>query len=67
MPLFSGRPEIGVVYSDYERMDDEGRPLPKGPRACIGAGLAVPLLIENFVSFPSASCGESVWSARYIR
>src|ERR1700682_5244811 len=26
MPLFAGRSEIGVVYSDYERMDGEGRP-----------------------------------------
>jgi len=54
MPLFSGRPEIGVVYSDYERMDDEGRPLPKGPTRMHRGRISGALLIENFVSFPSA-------------
>src|SRR2546430_12963038 len=31
MPLFAARSAVGVVYSDYERMDGEGAPLPKGP------------------------------------
>src|SRR5438309_462994 len=31
MPLFAARSEVGVVYSDYERMDGAGAPLPKGP------------------------------------
>ena len=30
MPLFAGHSEVGVVYSDYERMDGEGAALPKG-------------------------------------
>src|SRR6185437_8958866 len=30
MPLFADRPQVGVVYSDYVRMDEEGLPLPKG-------------------------------------
>ena len=29
MPLSAGRPELGVVYSDFERMDAEGNFLPQ--------------------------------------
>ncbi len=54
MPLFAGRPEIGVVYSDYERMDGEGRVLAKGPTHMHRGRVSGALLIENFVSFPSA-------------
>jgi glycosyltransferase involved in cell wall biosynthesis len=54
MPLFARRPEIGVVYSDYECMDGEGRPLPKGPTHMHRGWVSGALLIENFVSFPSA-------------
>lgn len=54
MPLFTGRPEIGVVYSDYECMDAEGRQLPKGPTRMHRGRISGPLLIENFVSFPTA-------------
>jgi len=50
MPLFQGRPELGVVYSDYERMDGEGHPLPKGPTHMHRGWISGPLLIENFVS-----------------
>jgi glycosyltransferase involved in cell wall biosynthesis len=54
MPLFTGRPEVGVVYSGYERMDAEGRPLPKGPTRMHRGRISGALLIENFVPFPSA-------------
>jgi glycosyltransferase involved in cell wall biosynthesis len=54
MPLFAGRPDIGVVYSDYECMDSEGRPLPKGPTCMHRGSVSGALLIENFVSFPTA-------------
>lgn len=54
MPLFTGRPEVGVVYSGYERMDGEGRPLPKGPTRMHRGRVSGALLIENFVPFPSA-------------
>ena len=54
MPLFTGRPEVGVVYSGYERMDGEGRPLPKGPTHMHRGRVSGALLIENFVPFPSA-------------
>jgi glycosyltransferase involved in cell wall biosynthesis len=54
MPLFQGRPDLGVVYSDYERMDGEGRPLPKGPTHMHRGKVSGALLIDNFVSFPSA-------------
>jgi glycosyltransferase involved in cell wall biosynthesis len=54
MPLFTGRPEVGVVYSGYERMDGEGRPLPTGPTHLHRGRVSGALLIENFVPFPSA-------------
>jgi glycosyltransferase involved in cell wall biosynthesis len=54
MPLFEGRPELGVVYSDYECMDGEGRALPKVPTRMHRGHVSGPLLIENFVSFPTA-------------
>ena len=54
MPLFAGRPQVGVVYSDYERMDQDGRPLPKGPTRMYRGRISAQLLIDNFVSFPSA-------------
>jgi glycosyltransferase involved in cell wall biosynthesis len=49
MPLFKGRPELGVVYSDYERMDGQGRPLPKGSTPMHRGWISGALLIENFV------------------
>lgn len=54
MPLFVGRPEVGVVYSDYERMDQDGQLLPKGPTHMFRGRVSGQLLIDNFVSFPSA-------------
>ena len=54
MPLFHDRPRLGVVYSDYERMDADGRPLPKGPVPLHRGRISGPLLIDNFISFPSA-------------
>lgn len=54
MPLFSGRPELGVVYSDYERMDGEGRPLQKGTIEMHRGWISGALLIDNFVGFPTA-------------
>jgi glycosyltransferase involved in cell wall biosynthesis len=53
MPLFSGRPELGLVYSDYERMDGEGRPLPKGALGMHRGWVSGALLVENFIPFPS--------------
>ena len=54
LPLFAGRPEVGVVYSEYERMDEAGHPLAKGPTRMHRGRVSGPLLIENFISFPSA-------------
>jgi glycosyltransferase involved in cell wall biosynthesis len=50
MPLFQGRPEVGVVYSDFERIDSEGNPLPKGPTHMHCGWVSGLLLIENFVA-----------------
>jgi len=54
MPLFAGRPEVGVVYSDYERMDADGRPLPTGVNRMHRGWVSGALLIDNFVPFPAA-------------
>lgn len=54
IPLFQGRPEVGVVYSDYERMDGEGRPLPNGPTHMHRGWVSSWLLIENFVPASTA-------------
>jgi len=53
MPLFE-RAEVGVVYSDFERMDDFGAPLPREPTRLHRGRVSGPLLIENFVGFPTA-------------
>jgi len=54
IPLFEGRPEVGVVYSDQEKMDYLGKPLPQAPMRLHRGWVSGPLLIENFVSFPTA-------------
>lgn len=54
LPLFSQRPQLGVVYSDYRCMDDRGGELPKGPTAMHRGRVSGQLLIENFVCFPTA-------------
>jgi glycosyltransferase involved in cell wall biosynthesis len=51
MPLFRGRPELGVVYSDYQCMDAEGRPLVKGVTPMRRGWVTGPLLIENFICY----------------
>lgn len=54
MELFAGRPEVGVVYSGYQRMDREGRPLPTEPTPMHRGWVSGALLIENFVPAASA-------------
>ncbi len=51
MPLFRGRPELGVVYSDYQCMDADGRPLVKGVTPMRRGWVTGPLLIENFIRY----------------
>jgi GT2 family glycosyltransferase len=54
MELFQGHPEVGVVYSGYEKMDGECRPL-ETPRTQMHRGwVSGALLIENFVPASSA-------------
>jgi glycosyltransferase involved in cell wall biosynthesis len=54
IPLFQSRPELGVVYSDYQRMDGDGRPISRGEIALHRGWVSGALLIENFVSASSA-------------
>jgi glycosyltransferase involved in cell wall biosynthesis len=51
MPLFRGRPELGVVYSDYQCMDADGRPLVKDVTPMRRGWVTGPLLIENFIPY----------------
>lgn len=54
LPLFDDRPQVGVVYSDYDCMDGEGKRLSKAPTFMHRGKISGRLLIENFVSFPTA-------------
>ena len=47
----SGVAEVGVVYSDYQCMDGEGRPLAKGLTRMRRGWVSGALLIENFVCY----------------
>jgi len=54
IPVFKGRPEVGVVYSDWERMDIEGRPVRKAPTVMHRGKISGTLLIENFIGASTA-------------
>ena len=54
MRLFAGRPEVGLVYSNFVLMDREGNPLPRGPIHMQRGWVSGALLIENFVPASSA-------------
>jgi len=54
MSLFKGRPEVGVVYSDFQLMDRAGTALPRGPVHMHRGWVSGALLIENFVPASSA-------------
>jgi glycosyltransferase involved in cell wall biosynthesis len=54
MPLFRDRPEVGVVYSAFERMDVERRPLPTTVPSMHRGWVSGRLLIENFVPASTA-------------
>src|SRR5215469_2782864 len=54
MPLFRGRPDVGVVYSDYQKVDDDGAPLPQNPSHMHRGRVSGRLLIENFVPASAA-------------
>jgi len=51
MPLFAGRPELGVVYSDYQCMDAGGQLLAKGVTPMRRGWVSGALLVENFVCY----------------
>lgn len=54
MALFQGRPEVGVVYSSYQRMDSAGQPLWTEPPRMHRGWVSGALLIENFIPVSSA-------------
>jgi glycosyltransferase involved in cell wall biosynthesis len=54
MRLFAGRPEVGVVYSDFALMDREGKALSRGPMHMHRGWVSGALLIENFVPASAA-------------
>ncbi len=63
LALFAGQPDVGVVYSDYECMDGEGKALPKGPTPMRRGRITGALLIDNFVSFSSSVVRRSCLDA----
>jgi len=54
LALFAGRPDVGVVYSDFALMDREGNALPRGPMTMHRGWVSGALLLENFVPASSA-------------
>ena len=54
MALFKDRPQVGVVFSNYERMNDNEEFMPMGPTAMYRGKVSGRLLIENFVPASSA-------------
>jgi glycosyltransferase involved in cell wall biosynthesis len=54
MPLFLRRPEVGVVYSGYQRIDERGEELSTEPTRMHRGWVSGALLIENFVPASSA-------------
>ena len=51
MPLFKGHPEIGVVYSDFQCVDGDGKPLLQDPPRMRRGWVSGALLIENFIGY----------------
>ena len=54
MPLFDCSDRVGVVYSDVQFIDGDGRLLPYIRRSYHDGRITEPLLLENFVNFNSA-------------
>src|SRR3569833_3098304 len=54
LPLFERNRAVAVVYSEYDCMDSQDRPIAKTPTSMHRGRVSAPLLIENFVCFPSA-------------
>lgn len=53
IPRFRADDQVAVVFSEIDNIDGEGRPL-AGPRMSRSEGrVTAPLLIDNFVPFPS--------------
>lgn len=54
LPLFDQSEKIGVVYSDLQLIDGEGKKLPSIHRTYHQGCITAPLLVHNFVNFNSA-------------
>ncbi len=54
MALFKDRPQVGVVFSNYERMNDNEERMPMGPTTMYRGKVSGRLLVENFVPASSA-------------
>ncbi len=54
LPLFEGRPDVGVVYGFLARIHSRGQSLPWEPVPPRRGTVTADLLIENFVPFASA-------------
>jgi glycosyltransferase involved in cell wall biosynthesis len=54
LPLFRDDRDVGVVYSDIERIDTEGRTLERRHTSYYSGRVSERLLIDNFVNFGTA-------------
>jgi hypothetical protein len=54
VPLFRANPQVGVVYSGYERMTEDARRVPTPPTPMHRGWVSGALLLENFVPAASA-------------
>lgn len=53
VPLFA-EPRLGVAYSDFEFIDEEGHPLPTHRPRTYSGRITGRLLADNFIHFPTA-------------
>jgi glycosyltransferase involved in cell wall biosynthesis len=53
LPLFDGRPELGVVYAHFQWIDGKGEPADTPSSVCYSGRITGKLIADNFVHFPS--------------
>jgi glycosyltransferase involved in cell wall biosynthesis len=59
--LFEGRPDVGVVYSRMQFINEEGGMLPTAPRRLYRGDVLGPIFRDNFVCFSSSVVRKAVF------
>ncbi|MBK8015291.1 MAG: glycosyltransferase [Betaproteobacteria bacterium] len=60
IPCFHGAPDIGVVFSEVTWMDESGRRIPSIHMKRFQGWVTAPLMIDNFVPFPTVVARAAV-------